>query len=193
MNNNLILKEQFKDLALEVNSEALPNIPEKPYILLPPPEYSLTKNVFQVYDEEQNLINIQQKDKKINNDLIGKTRTTLGIKRANKDTLTGNYEHDLYDNQESEKEENIKLTSKKRFRPDNNENSDSIGLKNENKDLFNEDDEVENQSAKKQNNQNNGSEAEAEEESEEQVSSQGYENREEDFNINFNEAFYNFK
>jgi len=42
----------MKELAKEVNDTPLPNIPDSNHILLPPPEFSLLKNNFQIYSEE---------------------------------------------------------------------------------------------------------------------------------------------
>jgi len=42
----------LKELSIELNSISLPNIPDNPQILLPPPEYSLIRNNFQVYSED---------------------------------------------------------------------------------------------------------------------------------------------
>ena len=43
---------KLKDLAIEVNSIPLPNIPDTKQILLPPQEHSLIRNNFQIYAEE---------------------------------------------------------------------------------------------------------------------------------------------
>ena len=42
----------LKDLVKEINEMALPSIPDTNNILIPPPEFSLLKNNFQVYSEE---------------------------------------------------------------------------------------------------------------------------------------------
>jgi hypothetical protein len=42
----------LKDLAKSVNDTELPNIPDTPHVLLPPPEHSLLRNNFQIYSEE---------------------------------------------------------------------------------------------------------------------------------------------
>jgi hypothetical protein len=184
---------QLKELAAEVNSEPIPNIPDNPHILLPPPEYSLTKNIFQVYDEELNPVNLTQKDK-INTDLRGKTHTALGVRRKQRDfsdkyNITQIEGEDLNDNDENEKGQDYKLTSRKRFRSEKDAGHlGNIGLKDDNNDLFNEDD-MEVESMKDANREDNESEGEEEE----QQSSQVYnEDKGNDFNINF-EGFYNFK
>ena len=43
---------KLKELAIDVNSIPLPNIPDTKQILLPPQEHSLIRNNFQIYTEE---------------------------------------------------------------------------------------------------------------------------------------------
>lgn len=78
-------------IAKETNSINLPNIPENPNILLPPPEYSLIRNNFQVFSEDlsnklnnPSLENDLFKDDEELNSLNNKKRQSLiGIKRHN--------------------------------------------------------------------------------------------------------------
>ncbi len=83
----------LNQMAKEVNSFQLPNIPENPHILLPPPEHSLIRNNFQVYSEElEHILNnpnyeIDERNKledfDVNaNTIRGKSRQSIiGIKR----------------------------------------------------------------------------------------------------------------
>ena len=54
--DNMCLKRpevlKLKELAQEVNSIPLPNIPDTKQILLPPQEHSLIRNNFQIYTED---------------------------------------------------------------------------------------------------------------------------------------------
>jgi len=72
----------MKEITKDINEIPLPNIPDLNHLLLPPPEFSLLKNNFQVYSEDiankyvtnpQNNINNQQDNENnmnINNKLI---------------------------------------------------------------------------------------------------------------------------
>lgn len=80
----------LKDVISEVNHVPLPNIPDTPHVLLPPAEYALIRNNFQIYSEEiSNMANNQDKDRnvtRINQDLAGRTHSSIGIKRKNRDS-----------------------------------------------------------------------------------------------------------
>lgn len=83
----------LKELAKELNSIPLPNIPESPHILLPPPEYSLTRNNFQIYSEEI-LANILHQENEQENPLdkqeddmsVSKKHTMIGLKRRDNES-----------------------------------------------------------------------------------------------------------
>jgi hypothetical protein len=84
----------LKELAREVNSIPLNNIPDNPQILLPPPEHALIRNNFQIFSEEilQNLSNEQNKqetsDTKLEDELklsTSKRHSMIGLKRRDYD------------------------------------------------------------------------------------------------------------
>jgi len=84
----------LKELAREVNSIQLSNIPDNPQILLPPPEHALIRNNFQIFSEEilQNLSNEQNKqetsDTKLEDELklsTTKRHSMIGLKRRDYD------------------------------------------------------------------------------------------------------------
>ncbi len=75
----------LKDLSREINHIELPNIPDSPLILLPPPEHSLTRNNFQIYSEDilHNLNNTksQSNEQKFEEEFQGKRHSMIGLKR----------------------------------------------------------------------------------------------------------------
>jgi hypothetical protein len=83
----------LKELAREVNSIPLSNIPDNPQILLPPPEHALIRNNFQVFSEEilQNLSNENKQetsDTKLEDELklsTTKRHSMIGLKRRDYD------------------------------------------------------------------------------------------------------------
>ncbi len=104
-------------IANEVNSINLPSIPENPNILLPPPEYSLVRNNFQIFSEELsfklNNPNLENEFKDEENELNSlnnksKTRQSLiGIKRnAEKLSLSSTFKK-----RRLESENNIKMNN----------------------------------------------------------------------------------
>ena len=86
--------EFLNKIAKDVNSVNLPSIPEIPNILLPPPEYSLIRNNFEVFSEDlSNTLNnpalendfVKDDDNELNS-LNNKSKTRqsiIGIKRFN--------------------------------------------------------------------------------------------------------------
>lgn len=74
----------LRELAQEVNSQPLPNIPETPHVLLPPAEHSLMRNNYQVYSEE---IHQNQNKEEPNKDddlaSTSKRNFMIGLKRKN--------------------------------------------------------------------------------------------------------------
>jgi hypothetical protein len=87
--NNFYIKKPdpivLKDISREINHIELPNIPDSPLILLPPPEHSLTRNNFQIYSEDilHNLNNTksQSNEQKFEEEFHGKRHSMIGLKR----------------------------------------------------------------------------------------------------------------
>ena len=82
----------LKEIVKENNNIPLPNIPDTPKILLPPPEHSLIRSNFQIYAEEilQNLNNpsesFDNNENRIEEDLdFNKKQTMIGLKRKDYD------------------------------------------------------------------------------------------------------------
>lgn len=82
----------LKEIVKESNNLPLPNIPDAPKILLPPPEHSLIRSNFQIYSEDilqifknpsESADNI---DNKFEDDLdFNKKQTMIGLKRKDYD------------------------------------------------------------------------------------------------------------
>ncbi len=79
----------LKDLSREVNQIKLPNIPDTPLILFPPPEHSLTRNNFQIFSEDilHNLTNTKTEtiEHKFEEEFLGKRHSMIGLKRRDYD------------------------------------------------------------------------------------------------------------
>jgi hypothetical protein len=77
----------MREISKEVNSIPLPNIPETPHILLPPPEHALIRNNFQIFSEElfdffNNPDKVKEKATGLEEEFgVGKRHTMLGLKR----------------------------------------------------------------------------------------------------------------
>jgi len=122
-------------IAKEVNSTNLPSIPENPNILLPPPEYSLIRNNFQIFSEElshklnnPNLENeFNRDDDNELNSLNNKFKTRqnmIGIKRfSEKLSLSSTFKK-----RRLESENNINMNNAKSI-----DTEDRNTLKNKNK------------------------------------------------------------
>jgi hypothetical protein len=89
MHNKKIEVNALKDIAKENNNIPLPNIPDTPKVLLPPPEHSLIRSNFQIFSEDilQNFNNNPSElsdiiENKIEEDLdFNKKQTMIGLKR----------------------------------------------------------------------------------------------------------------
>ena len=75
----------LKEIAKKINSKVLPNIPETPYVILPPQENNLLKNNFQVYSKDLEDFYTKKEQIKNNNEtssfLCFDTKNYLGNKR----------------------------------------------------------------------------------------------------------------
>lgn len=80
----------LKEIGKDVNSIPLPNIPDNPQILLPPPEHSLIRNNFQLYSEDilHNLTNqnVKKQDTSLEEEFgLTKRHSIIGLKRRDYD------------------------------------------------------------------------------------------------------------
>jgi hypothetical protein len=93
MHNKKIEVNLLKEIVKEDNSIPLPNIPDTPRILLPPPEHSLIRSNFQIFSEDilQSFNNpcdsTVTQEGKIHEDLDDaiKKQTMIGLKRKDYD------------------------------------------------------------------------------------------------------------
>jgi hypothetical protein len=92
MHSKRIEVNQLKEIVKEVNNCPLPNIPDTPKILLPPPEHSLIRSNFQIFSEEilENFNNPSNHSDnppiRIEDDLdFNKKQSMIGLKRRDYD------------------------------------------------------------------------------------------------------------
>jgi hypothetical protein len=146
----------LKEISKEVNNIPLPNIPDTPKILLPPPEHSLIRNNFQVYSEEilQNYNNPNRNEINPENKFeeemeLSKKHTMIGLKRRDHDDRPNiglskkKMKLSASHNNQEEMSKNIGLksnmtignkymTSKQNFNNINNNNLNNINNNNNN-------------------------------------------------------------
>jgi len=119
MHSKKIEVNVLKEMVKEGNNIPLPNIPDTPKILLPPPEHSLIRSNFQIFSEEilQNFNNPteihENVDNKIEDELDHtKKQTMIGLKRK-----------------EYDERPNV-ILSKKKLRLSGNKEEDRSGMHN---------------------------------------------------------------
>ena len=138
--------QNLNQMSREINSLPLPNIPENPHILLPPPEHSLVRNNFQVFSEELfNMLNNPNSEIEKNLDDLdfnpqnnrGKSRKSIiGIKRHHERnneriSLGSNLKKRKLENEENFENSSINA-SKILKEKDNLQNKNNLNNKNKN-------------------------------------------------------------